>query len=59
MFLCTGFAPHWGGPLRFADYVGAKKVVEEMERLAPKDEKFTPCEILQKHARAGTTFYER
>jgi len=59
MILGTGFPPHWGGPLRFADYLGAKKVVDEMERLARKDEKFTPCEILQKHARAGTTFYER
>ena len=59
MILGTGFAPHWGGPLRFADYLGAKKVVDEMGRLAQKDEKFTPCEILQKHARAGTTFYER
>jgi 3-hydroxyacyl-CoA dehydrogenase / enoyl-CoA hydratase / 3-hydroxybutyryl-CoA epimerase len=58
MILGTGFASHWGGPLRFADYLGAKKVVDEMERLARKDEKFTPCEILQKHARAGTTFYD-
>jgi 3-hydroxyacyl-CoA dehydrogenase/enoyl-CoA hydratase/3-hydroxybutyryl-CoA epimerase len=58
MLLGTGFAPFRGGPLRFADCFGLKKLVEEMERLAQKDEKFTPCEILKKHARDGTKFYE-
>jgi 3-hydroxyacyl-CoA dehydrogenase/enoyl-CoA hydratase/3-hydroxybutyryl-CoA epimerase len=58
MILGTGFAPHHGGPLRFADHIGAKTIVEEMERLAHKDEKFAPCETLKKHARAGTRFYE-
>ena len=59
MILGTGFAPHWGGPLRFADYLGAEKVVDEMKRLAQQDEKFTPSEILKRHARDGTKFYER
>jgi 3-hydroxyacyl-CoA dehydrogenase/enoyl-CoA hydratase/3-hydroxybutyryl-CoA epimerase len=59
MILGTGFAPHWGGPLRFADYLGAEKVVDEMKRLAQQDEKFTPSEILRRHARDGTKFYER
>jgi 3-hydroxyacyl-CoA dehydrogenase/enoyl-CoA hydratase/3-hydroxybutyryl-CoA epimerase len=58
MILGTGFAPFRGGPLRFADSFELKKLVAEMERLAQKDEKFVPCEILKKHARAGTTFYE-
>jgi 3-hydroxyacyl-CoA dehydrogenase/enoyl-CoA hydratase/3-hydroxybutyryl-CoA epimerase len=58
MILGTGFAPHRGGPLRFADYLGAKRVVEEMEQLARTDEKFAPCEILKGHARDGTKFYE-
>ena len=57
MILGTGFASHRGGPLRFAEYLGLKRVVEEMERLAQKDEKFTPCELLKKHAQAGTKFY--
>jgi hypothetical protein len=35
-----------------------KKIVEEMERLAQTDDKFAPCEILKKHARDGTRFYE-
>ena len=58
MIIGTGFAPHRGGPLRFADYFGAKKVVDEMERLAQQNEKFSPSEILKKHAREGTRFYE-
>jgi len=59
MILGTGFAPFRGGPLRFAEHFGLKKIVEEMERLAQSEEKFAPCEILKKHARDGTRFYER
>jgi len=58
MILGTGFAPFRGGPLRFAEHLGLKRIVEELERLARSEEKFTPCEILKKHARNGTKFYE-
>src|SRR5947207_1037509 len=58
MILGTGFAPFRGGPLRFAEHFGIKKVVEEMGRLKQTDDKFAPCEILKKHAREGTKFYE-
>jgi len=58
MILGTGFAPHRGGPLRFAEHFGLKKIVDEMSRLAKSDDKFEPCEILKKHARDGTKFYE-
>jgi 3-hydroxyacyl-CoA dehydrogenase / enoyl-CoA hydratase / 3-hydroxybutyryl-CoA epimerase len=58
MILGTGFAPFRGGPLRFAEHFGLKEIVEELERLALTEEKFTPCEILKKHAREGTKFYE-
>jgi 3-hydroxyacyl-CoA dehydrogenase/enoyl-CoA hydratase/3-hydroxybutyryl-CoA epimerase len=58
MILGTGFAPFRGGPLRFAEHFGLKKTVEELERLARAVKKFTPCEILKKHARDGTKFYE-
>ena len=58
MILGTGFAPFRGGPLRFAEHFGLKKTVDELERLARTEEKFTPCEILKKHAREGTKFYE-
>ena len=58
MILGTGFAPFRGGPLRFAEHFGLKKTVEELEQLARTEEKFIPCEILKKHARDGTKFYE-
>ncbi len=58
MILGTGFAPFRGGPLRFADHFGLKKVADEMERFTQSDEKFAPCELLKARARAGTTFYE-
>jgi 3-hydroxyacyl-CoA dehydrogenase/enoyl-CoA hydratase/3-hydroxybutyryl-CoA epimerase len=58
MILGTGFAPFRGGPLRFAEHFGLKKVVDEMNRLAQTDDKFEPCGILKKHAGEGTKFYE-
>jgi len=58
MILGTGFAPFRGGPLRFAEYFGLKKVVDELERLAQSEQKFSPCELLKKHARDGTRFYK-
>src|SRR5207248_11510695 len=58
MILGTGFAAHRGGPLRFAEHFGLEKLVEEMDRLAISDDKFDPCEILKKHTRDGTKFYE-
>jgi hypothetical protein len=35
-----------------------KKIVDEMNRLGQSEEKFLSCEILKKHARNGTKFYE-
>jgi 3-hydroxyacyl-CoA dehydrogenase/enoyl-CoA hydratase/3-hydroxybutyryl-CoA epimerase len=58
MILGTGFAPFRGGPLRFAEHFGLKKLVDEMNGLAQIDDKFQPCEILKKHADEGTKFYE-
>ncbi len=58
MILGTGFAPFRGGPLRFAEHFGLNKVVDELERLAQTEEKFLPCEMLKKHARDETKFYE-
>jgi 3-hydroxyacyl-CoA dehydrogenase/enoyl-CoA hydratase/3-hydroxybutyryl-CoA epimerase len=58
MILGTGFAPFRGGPLRFVEHFGIKRTVEELERLARTEKKFTPCEILKKHKRDGTNFYE-
>ena len=57
MILGTGFAPFRGGPLRFADHFGLKKIVDELCERAKAEEKFAPCELLKKHARDGTKFY--
>ncbi|MFN2541461.1 MAG: 3-hydroxyacyl-CoA dehydrogenase NAD-binding domain-containing protein [Chthoniobacterales bacterium] len=59
MLLGTGFAPFRGGPLRFAEHFGLKKIVDQLDALARVDEKFAPCDLLKQHARAGTTFYPR
>jgi 3-hydroxyacyl-CoA dehydrogenase/enoyl-CoA hydratase/3-hydroxybutyryl-CoA epimerase len=58
MILGTGFPAHRGGPLRFAQYFGIKKIVLELERLAKEDKKFAPAEILKKYADEGTKFYQ-
>jgi 3-hydroxyacyl-CoA dehydrogenase / enoyl-CoA hydratase / 3-hydroxybutyryl-CoA epimerase len=58
MILGTGFPPHRGGPLRFAEHFGLKEVVDEMNRLGQSERKFLPCEVLKKHASGGTKFYK-
>jgi len=58
MILGTGFAPFRGGPLRFADHFGIAKLVDEMKRLEKTEEKFAPCQLLQKRAGNGTKSYE-
>jgi len=59
MILGTGFPAWRGGPLRFAENFGIKKLVEEMEKLGRANEKYVPCMLLRKHAQAGTRFYDR
>jgi 3-hydroxyacyl-CoA dehydrogenase/enoyl-CoA hydratase/3-hydroxybutyryl-CoA epimerase len=59
MVLGTGFAPFRGGPLRFAEHLGLKQTVEQLDRLASVDgPKFAPAEILRTHVRNDTKFYE-
>jgi len=58
MILGTGFPAWRGGPLRFVESFGIKKLVEEMEKLARTNEKYVPCTLLRKHAQNGTKFYE-
>lgn len=58
MMMGTGFAPFRGGPLRFADHFGLKKLVAEMDGLHAKaGDKFIPCDLLRQHAQNGTKFY--
>jgi 3-hydroxyacyl-CoA dehydrogenase/enoyl-CoA hydratase/3-hydroxybutyryl-CoA epimerase len=61
MILGTGFAPYRGGPLRFAEHFGLKKLVEVMDALhesAGEGDKFVPCNLLRQHAQTATRFYE-
>ncbi len=57
MVLGTGFPTFRGGPLRVAEAMGLKKVVQRLEDLARGDQKFAPCESLKNLARTGATFY--
>ncbi len=60
MMMGTGFPGQRGGPLRYADFVGLKKLVAEMDGLQSRaGEKFASCALLRKHAQDGTTFYTR
>ena len=59
MVLGTGFPVFRGGPLRFAESVGLKKVVTDMDGIHSRaGEKFAPCDLLRQHAQNGSTFYE-
>jgi 3-hydroxyacyl-CoA dehydrogenase/enoyl-CoA hydratase/3-hydroxybutyryl-CoA epimerase len=60
MILGTGFPTFRGGPLRYAENYGLKKLVNEMDGLHSRaGEKFVPCDLLRQQAQNGTTFYER
>ena len=59
MILGTGFPTFRGGPLRYAENYGLKRLVDEMSEIRARvGEKFTPCDLLREHAQNGTTFYE-
>ncbi len=53
-----GFPPFRGGPLRYADDLGAERVVSDLEHLAERyGARFAPCEVLREQASRGTKFY--
>jgi len=53
-----GFPPFLGGPFMYMDQLGAKAVVEKMERLTEQHgEQFAPPELLKKHAAEGKPFH--
>ena len=53
-----GFPPFRGGPFRMADAMGAKVVVEKLERLRQRHgDRFTPAPLLVEKAKSGGTFY--
>jgi 3-hydroxyacyl-CoA dehydrogenase/enoyl-CoA hydratase/3-hydroxybutyryl-CoA epimerase len=56
MVFGTGFAPFRGGPLRYADLVGAAKIVETLDRLAALYPRLAPCDYLREIAASGRRF---
>lgn len=60
MVLGAGWAPHRGGPLRYADELGAAMVVERLVDLcAVAGSRFEPCDDLRQRAERGQPFYPR
>jgi len=53
-----GFPPFRGGPLRYADDLGAERVVSDLERLAERHgARFAPSDVLREQAGRGAKFY--
>ncbi len=53
-----GFPPHLGGPFRYVDAVGAKKITERLEHYVRKfGERFAPAPELVARAKSGVRFY--
>lgn len=58
MIMGSGWAPFRGGPLRYADSLGAAKIVADLESLAGRfGESFRPSARLQSMAAGGRRFY--
>ena len=57
LILGIGFPPFKGGILRWADTVGAGKIVEKLEGYRSLGKRFEPTETLLRHASRGEVFY--
>jgi len=58
MIMGSGWAPFRRGPLRFADSLGATKVVNDLESLANRlGDRFQACDRLKAMAAEGRKFY--
>jgi 3-hydroxyacyl-CoA dehydrogenase/enoyl-CoA hydratase/3-hydroxybutyryl-CoA epimerase len=57
MVLGTGWAPHRGGPLRYAEQRGLREVVNMLAELARQvGPRFEPCAELRRRAESGQPF---
>src|SRR5690606_37607902 len=54
----SGWPKDKGGPMFYGDTVGAKAIVERMEKLAAEDPEFTPAQTLRRLAAEGGSFLQ-
>lgn len=53
-----GFPPYLGGPFRFADQFGIKRLIERLEHYKESEgDRFTPAQLLYDMEKSGETFY--
>ena len=58
MVMGAGFPPFCGGPLRWADSIGIKNIVSDLEKWSSKGcERFKPCTLIKEKAVKNQTFY--
>lgn len=58
MIFGSGWAPHRGGPLRYADERGLAEVIDALDRLTLEHgSRFEPCADLRRRAKTGDSFY--
>jgi 3-hydroxyacyl-CoA dehydrogenase/enoyl-CoA hydratase/3-hydroxybutyryl-CoA epimerase len=59
MVMGTGFAPFRGGPLRYAETYGLRRIVDELDQLtASEGPRYTRSDLLRQKAAEGRFFYE-
>ena len=59
MVMGTGWAPFRGGPLRYADSLGAQRVFETLSKLAETaGPHYAPCALIAELAKTGGRFHE-
>ncbi|MEO6787907.1 MAG: 3-hydroxyacyl-CoA dehydrogenase NAD-binding domain-containing protein, partial [Chthoniobacteraceae bacterium] len=59
MVMGTGWAPFRGGPLRYADSLGAQRVFDTLSKLAETaGSQYAPCALIAELAKTGGRFHE-
>jgi 3-hydroxyacyl-CoA dehydrogenase/enoyl-CoA hydratase/3-hydroxybutyryl-CoA epimerase len=59
MIMGAGFAPFRGGPLRYADSLGAPAIAEALrEEAARSGAHFGPCDLIQEMSNTNRSFYD-
>lgn len=53
-----GFPPFWGGPFKYIDHLGARAIVQNLQKLADKyGDRFAPARLLLDHAETNQKFF--